>query len=229
MKRPQKACGSFDSQFTNKQERDHVMNSKILVETEKYVRQQLSNDPTGHDWYHIDRVRKLALTIWEEEKIGDPWTIEMVALLHDISDEKLNESKEAGNRKLRHFLETLNMSRQLIEQLIEMINSISFGRGNRPKPTSIEAQIVQDADRLDAIGAIGIARTFAYGGSKGRSIYEPSATEERNSSTIQHFYDKLLKVKALMNTESAKKIAVERHEFMDRFLEQFFKEWNGLK
>lgn len=205
------------------------MNSKILVETEKYVRQQLSNDPTGHDWYHIDRVRKLALTIWEEEKIGDPWTIEMVALLHDISDEKLNESKEAGNRKLRHFLETLNMSRQLIGQLIEMIDSISFGRGNRPKPTSIEAQIVQDADRLDAIGAIGIARTFAYGGSKGRSIYEPSAAEKRNSSTIQHFYDKLLKVKALMNTETAKKIALERHEFMDRFLEQFFKEWNGLK
>lgn len=205
------------------------MNSVLLAETEKYVRQQLSNDPTGHDWYHIDRVRQLASTIWNQEQTGDRWTIEMVALLHDISDEKLNESKEAGNRKLRSFLETINISKQLIDQLIVMIDSISYGGGNRPKPTSIEAQIVQDADRLDAIGAIGIARTFAYGGSKGRSIFEPNAAEEKNLSTIQHFYDKLLRVKALMNTETAKKMAVERHEFMEGFLEQFFKEWNGLK
>jgi uncharacterized protein len=210
---------------------------RFVQATEMFVRQQLGDDATGHDWFHVDRVRKNALYIYNEEKNGDPFIIEMAALLHDIPDGKLNETIEKGQEKLALFLQTIQLSTEQKDQITEIINTISYKGGNGENLTSIEAKIVQDADRLDAIGAIGIARAFAYGGKKGQSIYDPemdvrkemSLEEYRNgkSSSIHHFYEKLLKLSGLMNTETAKKLAQSRQQFMELFLEEFYKEWNG--
>jgi uncharacterized protein len=211
--------------------------NRLIQATETFVRQQLGADATGHDWFHVDRVRKNALYIYKEETNGDPFIIELAALLHDIPDEKLNETIEKGQEKLASFLQTLLLSTEQKDQITEIINTISFKGGNGAILTSIEAKIVQDADRLDAIGAIGIARAFAYGGKKGQPIYDPemdvrkemSLEEYRTgkSSSIHHFYEKLLKLTGLMNTESAKKLAKSRQQFMEMFLEEFYKEWNG--
>lgn len=214
-----------------------VIMQAIIQETESFVRELLGEDCTGHDWYHIERVRRNALNICEKEKKGDRFIIEMAALLHDVPDEKLNASKEEGERKLFEFLETLELEQKARDQIIEIIETISFKGGKKSELTSIEAEIVQDADRLDAIGAIGIARTFAYGGKKGQPIYSPdfqvreTMSEEEyrkgKSSSIHHFYEKLLKLKGLMNTETAKELAEKRHQLMENYLEEFFNEWNG--
>ncbi|MCM3704857.1 MULTISPECIES: HD domain-containing protein [Cytobacillus] len=213
------------------------MKENIIHITEKFVRDTLGDDSTGHDWHHIERVRKNALYIAEKEQKGDPFLIEMAALLHDISDVKLNITVEAGDRKLSDFLKELGITDDASSSIKEIIDAVSFKGGHNTRILSAEAQIVQDADRLDAIGAVGIARAFAYGGKKGQLIYDPvleirnemTEDEYRNgrSSSINHFYEKLLKLKDLMNTDTAMELAEERHELMERFLHQFFKEWNG--
>lgn len=213
------------------------MIDKKIIMAEQFVKRTLLHDSTGHDWYHIERVRKNALYIAEKENKGDRFIIEMAALLHDIPDEKLNSSKEAGERKLNEFLDELQLDKHIRNQIVEIIGSISFKGGNGTKCLSLEAQIVQDADRLDAIGAIGIARTFAFGGKKGQALYDPEIsirdemTEEEyrkgKSSSVHHFYEKLLKLKDRLNTETAMKMAEERHQFMEKFLEEFYNEWNG--
>ncbi|HYK71651.1 MAG TPA: HD domain-containing protein [Pseudoneobacillus sp.] len=197
----------------------------------------MGEDSTGHDWFHVERVRKNALYIWKREQVGNPFIIEMSALLHDVPDEKLNGSQEEGQRILLQFLSQLELSSEEIGQIMEVINSISFRGGEKKNLTSWEAKIVQDADRLDAIGAIGIARAFAYGGKKGQPIYNPdvevrkkmTVEEYRNgkSSSINHFYEKLLLLKELLNTETAKSMAETRHRYMEEFLSQFYQEWNG--
>jgi uncharacterized protein len=213
------------------------MESMIIQKAEVFVKEHLGADATGHDWYHVDRVRRNALYICREEAKGDPFIIEMAALLHDIPDEKLNETAEKGQEKLDTFLQSLNISFETKCKINGIINTISYKGGKGAELTSIEAKIVQDADRLDAIGAIGIARAFAYGGKKAQPIFDPkmsirenmSLEEYRNgkSSSIHHFYEKLLKLKELLNTETAKGLAESRQQFMELFLREFYKEWNG--
>ncbi|WP_026573195.1 HD domain-containing protein [Bacillus sp. UNC438CL73TsuS30] len=213
------------------------MKKQIIEQAETFVQSELAEDATGHDWFHVDRVRRNALFIYEQEKSGDPFIIEMAALLHDIPDEKLNETAEKGEAKLDGFLRIIELSKEDIQQIKKIIASISFKGGRKIELETVEAKIVQDADRLDAIGAIGIARVFAYGGKKGQQIYDPSyqireemTIEEYRkgkSTSIHHFYEKLLKLKDLLNTETAKKMAVSRHQMMEIFLEQFYQEWNG--
>ena len=191
------------------------MKKQIIEQAETFVQSELAEDATGHDWFHVDRVRRNALYIYEQEKSGDPFIIEMAALLHDIPDEKLNETTEKGEAKLDGFLRTIELSKEEIQQIKKIIDSISFKGGRKIELETVEAKIVQDADRLDAIGAIGIARVFAYGGKKGQQIYDPSyqireemTIEEYRkgkSTSIHHFYEKLLKLKDLLNTETAKK------------------------
>ncbi len=202
------------------------------------MKAELGQDATGHDWHHINRVRKMALYIWEKDHLNaDPFIIEMAALLHDIPDEKLNESEAAGLLKLQTFLDRLNLEETIKQQIIEITTTISFKGGRKLELQSLEAKIVQDADRLDALGAIGIARAFAYGGKKGQTIYEP-CIEVRNemtneqyrngrSTSINHFYEKLLKLKDGLHTYSAKQIAEKRHQYMVKFLQVFYNEWNG--
>lgn len=213
------------------------MNDRVIQAAEQFVKNTLGNEPTGHDWFHIERVRKNAVYISETEQKGDRFIIEMAAILHDIPDEKLTHSIEDGERRLSSFLDDLPIDEQIKERIIEIIVSISFKGGNQSLLPSVEAEIVQDADRLDAIGAIGISRAFAYGGKKGNPIYDPSFSvresmteieyREGNSSTIHHFYEKLLQLKNRLNTETARKIAEKRHAFMEIFLEEFYKDWNG--
>lgn len=213
------------------------MKNRIIQIAETFVQKQLGEDVTGHDWFHVERVRRNALLICEQESIGDPFIVEMAALLHDIPDEKLNETIEIGQEKLDSFMQTLRLSFEQMRHINEIIRTISFKGGNGEELASIEAKIVQDADRLDAIGAIGIARAFAYGGKKGQPIYDPnieirkemSLEEYRNgkSSSIHHFYEKLLKLTDMLNTETAKSLAASRQRFMESFLTEFYKEWNG--
>jgi uncharacterized protein len=213
------------------------MKDLLIKQTEKFVRNELGEDATGHDWYHVDRVRRNALHICKEERFGDPFVIEMASLLHDIPDEKLNKTVELGRAKLESFFKTIPVPDEVKEHIIQIIDSISYKGGRKTKLKTIEAKIVQDADRLDAIGAIGIARAFAYGGKKGQPIFDPavqvreeiSLEEYRNgkSTSIHHFYEKLLKLKDLLNTETAKKIAEKRQEMMLSFLDQFYQEWDG--
>ncbi|MDP4164025.1 MAG: HD domain-containing protein [Bacillota bacterium] len=213
------------------------MRHDLIEQTENFVRHELGDDATGHDWYHIERVRRNALNICSEENEGNTFIIEMAALLHDIPDEKLNDSAEKGAEKLESFLATLDMSDEAKIHIKNIIFTISFKGGVKSELDTIEAKIVQDADRLDAIGAIGIARAFAFGGKKGQPIYDPDlAVREKmtiqeyrkgKSSSVNHFYEKLLKLKEKMNTKTASRMAEERHKRMEQFLEQFYSEWNG--
>lgn len=212
------------------------MGDKIAM-AEEFVKTELGKDSSGHDWHHIDRVRKNARLIWSKEQQGDWFIIEMAALLHDIPDDKLNESEEAGWMKLDSFFQSIELEDETVSRIKDCIETVSYKGGREIELGSIEAEIVQDADRLDALGAIGIARTFAFGGKKGHPIYEPDLNvrgqmtleEYRNgdSSSVNHFYEKLLKLKDKMNTEQARQLAEERHRFMETFLEQFYSEWNG--
>ena len=198
------------------------MNQKeILDSAQIFIKNQFSGETTGHDYYHIKRVVKLAKQIGKEEN-ADLFLVELAAWLHDVGDYKLHEGMDKSEELISEFLFELNLPQETISQILEIISQVSFSKGNLS--TSLEAKIVQDADRLDALGAIGIARTFAYGGSKKREIWNPENPEE---TSIQHFYDKLLKLKDLMNTNSAKKIAEERHQFLEEFLERFYEEWES--
>jgi uncharacterized protein len=203
-----------------------------------YVKQQLENAEGGHDWFHVERVYKNALRIAQEEPC-DLLVVKLGALLHDIADSKFHGGDEhIGPQKARAFLESQEVDQSTIDHVLQIIENISFKGGNFEKTfRSKELEIVQDADRLDAIGAIGIARTFNYGGFKNRPIYNPSIQpnlhmskeEYKNSEapTLNHFYEKLLLLKDRMNTPTGKKIALERHRFMEHFLSQFYAEWDG--
>lgn len=198
------------------------MNQKeILTAAENYIKKGFSGETTGHDYYHIERVVKTARRIAQEEN-ADLFWVELAAWLHDVGDYKLNDGMDKSEELISEFLKGLNLPQETISKTVEIVSQVSFSKGNTP--TTLEAKIVQDADRLDALGAIGLARTFAYGGSKHREIYNPENPDE---TSIQHFYDKLLKLKDLMNTETAKKIAEERHQFLEEFLERFYDEWEG--
>ncbi|WP_318508646.1 HD domain-containing protein [Bacillus sp. T3] len=213
------------------------MNNELVKKAEDFVKHALGQDSSGHDWYHIDRVRKNALYIVEKEQKGDHFVVEMAALLHDIPDDKLNESEAEGYKKLNSFFDGVTINEEVKLHILEIISTISFKGGRMIDLPSIEAKIVQDADRLDAIGAIGVARAFAYGGKKGTPLYDPSMevraemtlNEYRNgrSSTVHHFYEKLLLLKDRLHTNTAKNIAEKRHQFMENFLHQFYNEWNG--
>lgn len=217
------------------------MNTTDLINnTFLFVKQKLENAEGGHDWFHIERVYKNALLIAKKEKCNLQ-IVQLGALLHDIADSKFHNGDESvGPKVARTFLESQDVSEDTIDAVINIIENISFKGGNfEKKINSIELDIVQDADRLDAIGAIGIARTFNYGGFKNRTLYDPeiapnltmSKEEYKNSQTptINHFYEKLLLLKDKMNTETGKQIAQQRHRFMETFLAQFYAEWEGEK
>ena len=199
------------------------MQNSIIQQLKTLVSQKFAGEGSGHDWHHIDRVRKTALHLAKSEG-GDLFIIECAALLHDISDHKFNGGDElAGGEMAYRILIDLNCSEENANAVKNIINEVSFKGGkNKTAPSTLEGRIVQDADRLDAIGAIGVARTFAYGGYVGNSMYDP---ESNTGHTIQHFYDKLLKLKDLMNTGSARKIAEKRHQDMEIFLENFYDQW----
>lgn len=212
------------------------MSNNLIENTVTFVKEKLEGAEAGHDWFHIERVWKLSLKIAENEK-ADSEVLQLGALLHDIADPKFHDGDETLALKIsRDFLESQNVSEEIIDQVLFIIQNISFkNRGEAPEYLSIELQIVQDADRLDAIGAIGIARTFNFGGFKNNLMYHPDIQPKLNmtkeeykknsGTTINHFYEKLLLLKDLMNTETAKKIALERHDLMLKFLDEFYKEW----
>ncbi len=209
---------------------------KIIKKTLEFVKKN-SETESSHDFWHVYRVWKMSERILEKESC-DEFVVELAALLHDIGDWKFNDGKEKGDEIAREWLEKNNVNKEAIDKVCEIIVNVSFkGAKVKSKMTTKEAMIVQDADRLDAIGAIGIARAFAYGGYKKRPMYDPNIKpklhnsfeeyKKSNSPTINHFYEKLLLLKNLMNTETARKIAQERHQFMEEFLNRFFKEWEG--
>ena len=210
---------------------------KHITLTINFVKEKLEGAEAGHDWFHIERVWKLSKKIAEKEG-GNLEVIELSALLHDIADPKFHNGDETLALKIsKDFLEEIQVDAELIEQVLSVIKNISFkNRAEAPENPPLELQIVQDADRLDAIGAIGVARTFNFGGFKNNLMYHPEIKpnlgmnkeeyKKSNGTTINHFYEKLLLLKDLMNTETAKKIASERHDFMLQFLDEFYKEWN---
>lgn len=212
----------------------------IIDKTILFVKEQLKSAEGGHDWFHIERVYKNSILIAKNEQCNLE-IVKLGALLHDIADSKFNDGDETiGPKIARKFLEKEKVKKETINHVVAIIENISFKGGNFEKKfSSKELDIVQDADRLDALGAVGIARTFNYGGFKNRSIYNPniapkfnmSKEEYKNSEapTINHFYEKLLLLKDKMNTESGKKIAEERHLYMENFLSQFYAEWEGEK
>ncbi len=213
---------------------------QIINNTILFVKNQLAQAEGGHDWFHIERVYKNALLIAEEEECNLT-VVKLAALLHDIADSKFHNGDETiGPKVAREFLESQNVSEDIILHVIAIIENISFKGGNfEKKYHSKELEIVQDADRLDAIGAIGIARAFNYGGFKNRPLYNPniqpnlnmSKEEYKNSEspTLNHFYEKLLLLKDKMNTITGKKLAQKRHDFMITFLSQFYSEWDSEK
>jgi uncharacterized protein len=213
-------------------------NQQLISETVNFVKNKLKNAESGHDWFHIERVWRNSKKIAETENCNR-LIVEMAALLHDIADSKFhNGNEEIGPETAMNYMNSLNLDKDSKLHIVNIIRNISFKGGHRHSDfNSIELQIVQDADRLDAIGAIGIARAFNYGGYKNRTLYDPDIKPDMNMSkeayknssapTINHFYEKLLLLKDLMNTESGKKLAAERHLFMEQFLEQFYKEFNG--
>ena len=219
--------------------------NKIIQETIDFIRKKLEDSEPGHDWWHIYRVWNLSKKIYNEEskkrkELGSEESriiVELGALLHDIADYKFTNDESAGERVAREFLFG-KVNDEVIDKVVDIINNISFkGESYIQKVKFPELDIVQDADRLDAIGAIGIARAFSYGGFKKRNMYDPNikpklgmSKEEyikNKGTTINHFYEKLLLLKDRMNTETGKKLAEHRHKFMESFLSEFFNEWEG--
>jgi len=212
--------------------------AKQLQETIKFVKKELENAEGGHDWFHTERVYKNAQLIAKTETV-DQFIVALGALLHDIADSKFHNGDETvGPKVAQQFLESLKVDTSIINHVIAIIENISFKGGNtEQKFKSLELDVVQDADRLDAIGAIGITRTFNYGGFKNRAIYNPEIKPDLNMTkqaykaskapTINHFYEKLLLLKDRMNTKTGKALAESRHNYMLQFLEQFYAEWNG--
>ncbi len=211
----------------------------IIERTVQFVKETLQDAEGGHDWFHTQRVWRTAKHIAQTEHV-DPFVVSLGALLHDIADAKFHGGDEAvGPAKASAFLRSLSVDERVVEHIVNIITHISFKGGNEEQIFhSPELDVIQDADRLDAIGAIGIARTFNYGGHKGRELYNPSIPpnlhmskeEYRNSTapTINHFYEKLLLLKDRMNTDTGKALAAKRHRFMEEFLDEFYQEWDGL-
>ncbi|MGO4109489.1 HD domain-containing protein [Paenibacillus sp. YAF4_2] len=209
---------------------------KIIRAAELFSRSEMEKDASGHDWWHIHRVVQMAKRIAREEG-ADAFVCTIAALLHDVADEKLNPSKEAGLQKVLSWLEAYMPDEEQRGHVVEIISNMSYNAGTNPPMRTLEGKVVQDADRLDAIGAIAIARAFLYAGWKGHPIHDPDipprsemTTEEyRNgkSTAINHFHEKLLKLKDLVNTDAAKRIAEERHRYMEQYVEQFYEEWDG--
>lgn len=208
--------------------------SEILKKTREFVRKKLETEPTGHDWHHIERVVRNAKLIGKKEKARlrqgfggradlDLFIVELGALLHDVADWKFHKDPEAGTKITRTWLAKLRLDKESIDRVAYIVQNISFKGGtNKHKMTTIEGMVVQDADRLDALGAIGIARAFAYGGYKHRMIYDPAGKSE---TSVKHFYDKLLWITDLMNTTTGRKLALSREKYIKNFLNQFYKEW----
>ncbi len=213
--------------------------SQIIENTKEFVKTTLKNAEGGHDYFHIERVYKNALSIAKGEKNANTFIVVLGALLHDIADSKFHNGDETiGPKVAAEFLRNQKVDVEIIEHVQKIIENISFKGGNFEQNfKSLELDIIQDADRLDAIGAIGIARCFNYGGFKNRALYNPEIKPNLNMTkeeykkskapTINHFYEKLLLLKDRMNTETGKKIATQRHEFMELFLSQFYGEWEG--
>ncbi|HER40661.1 MAG TPA: HD domain-containing protein [Salinimicrobium catena] len=209
---------------------------QVLKNTRRFVKQTLQNAEGGHDWFHIQRVVKNASQIASGEDV-DRFIVELGALLHDIADSKFHNGDETvGPTIARRFLENQQVPGDIINHVVKIIENISFKGGNIEQEfTSPELEVIQDADRLDALGAIGIARTFNYGGHKGRPLYDPAIKPNLNMSkeeykastapTVNHFYEKLFLLKDRMNTQTGRKIAERRHQFMELFLEEFYNEW----
>jgi len=216
-----------------------MTNTQIIEETISFVKETLKGAEGGHDWFHIQRVFKNTLLIAKDEKV-DVLVVSLGALLHDIADAKFNDGDETvGPKMAEEFLNSLQVDKKVIAHVVKIIENISYKSSLDSKKlfTSKELMVVQDADRLDAMGAIGIARAFNYGGFKNRELYNPEIApnlqmtkeeyKKSNAPTINHFYEKLLLLKEKMNTVSGKHQAEKRHAFMLDYLEQFYKEWNG--
>ena len=210
---------------------------EILLKTIDYIKKEFSDDSSGHDWWHIYRVWKNAITICKREN-ANTFVVELAALLHDLDDWKFNQSEDETPHRAKAWMEQCGVDPSVNQQVCEIIMNVSYkGAQVENKIKSLEGFIVQDADRLDAIGAIGIGRAFAYGGYKNRPMYDPESTNQMHASfeeyknsksaTINHFYEKLLLLKDMINTATAKKIAQQRHEVMLGYLDQFMNEWEG--
>lgn len=213
--------------------------AEIIKAAEQFIETEFRSEGSGHDWFHISRVRNMALRIGAEEGCN-LFVVEMAALLHDLDDWKLSGAPKDGSNRAATWLKQTGLSPEISGQILQVIEEVSFkGAGIETPVSSKEAAVVQDADRLDAIGAIGIARTFAYGGHKSRLIYDPAVNpvvhdsfhdyKNNTAPTINHFYEKLLLLKDRMNTETAKNIAEKRHKFMADYLSQFFDEWEAKR
>jgi uncharacterized protein len=214
------------------------MTNDLINETADYVKQAMQGDATGHDWWHVYRVWQTAIHIARDTD-ADMTVVELGALLHDIADWKFHDGDtEIGPKVAREWLTSCGADGDLIDQVCYIVSSGSFkGAGVADEHATLESQIVQDADRLDAIGAVGIARAFAYGGSKAQAMYDPDLEPQFHetaesyhrsvTSTVNHFHEKLLLLKDRLNTDSARRIADGRHKYMEGFLEQFHREWNG--
>lgn len=210
--------------------------ARVLQAAEKLVYAQLQADRSGHDWWHVMRVRNTARALAEKEG-ADQFICELAALLHDMADDKLNAKAEQALTELQAWLIEQELSAETIDHILQIIRTMSFKGSGQSVPPTLEGKIVQDADRLDAIGAIGIARCMAYSGNKGRPIHDPGKTARDNLSledyrngqdtAIMHFYEKLLKLKELMNTADARKMAEHRHKVLEDFLTEFYAEWAG--
>ena len=209
----------------------------LIARAEEFARRELAGDSSGHDWWHVDRVRRLALRLAREER-ADELIVELAALLHDVADYKLSGSEEAGPQAAEVWLRGEGVGEDVVEAVVAIIDGVSFkGADVGDRPLSIEGQCVRDADRLDAMGAIGIARAFAFGGHQGRVLHDPSLAPQRHSdaaaymnaesTTVNHFYEKLLLLKERMSTDSARRIAEPRHQVMVDFLRELEREWEG--
>lgn len=215
--------------------------AEIIEQTRAFLEEKFNDESSGHDYWHMYRVWQLAKRIAKSEAGVDMFTLELAALLHDVADWKFHDGdEEAGPQAARDWLEGLNVDNAVIEHIEGIIRNVSFKGANvETKLKTIEGQIVHDADKLDAIGAIGIGRAFAYGGSKGRPMHDPhtaavqhdtfEAYKNSNSPTINHFYEKLLLLKDRMFTKTGKELAQHRHKVMEEFLEEFLTEWDGKR
>lgn len=209
----------------------------IIENAIEYVKQIFANDCSGHDYHHTMRVYRLAVQIAKQEN-ADMQIVQLAALLHDVDDAKLSPETYTTKKNAVDFMESNGVDDKMIETVCKIIEEVSFVGTDSVVPSMVESKCVQDADRLDAMGAIGIARTFAYGGSKGRKIYDPEIKplvnmskeeyrQNQNSTSINHFYEKLLLLKDMMNTETAKRMAEHRQAVMEAYLEEFMAEWEG--
>ncbi|REE56430.1 uncharacterized protein A8990_16018 [Paenibacillus taihuensis] len=218
------------------QQQQQQQQQMVLEAAEQFARTELGGDTSGHDWWHVHRVAQMAERIAKQEG-ANVFLCVLAALLHDVADEKLNPSKEAGLLKVEGWLEGQSLGEADSAHVMEIISTMSYNGGQNPPMRTIEGRVVQDADRLDAIGAIAIARCFTYAGWKGDAMYDPALPprdamtpkeyREGRSTAINHFYEKLLKLKDRINTPSAKQIAEARHQYLEAYLKQFMQEWEG--